>query len=156
MMPVIGSSAGAIAASASPAAAASGSKASTNPAQGGQDMFLKLLMAQMQNQDPMSPMSNTDMTSQLAQFSQVQGLQTLNAGFANMLLLQQMTQGANLVGKTVLFNKPGSATPGNGIVSAVSVANGDLQLSVGGNTVPLSQVKGFTQPATPVLGGLFG
>lgn len=46
----------------------------------GQEAFLKLLMAEMQNQDPMSPMDNKDTVAQMAQFSTVEQLQSLNSG----------------------------------------------------------------------------
>ncbi|MHC4789753.1 MAG: flagellar hook capping FlgD N-terminal domain-containing protein, partial [Planctomycetota bacterium] len=44
-----------------------------------QDLFLKLLIAQLQNQDPSDPMSNTDMVTQMAQLAAVDGMNKLNA-----------------------------------------------------------------------------
>lgn len=44
----------------------------------GKDQFLKLLVAQMKNQDPLNPMDGTQMASQLAQFSTVEQLQSAN------------------------------------------------------------------------------
>ena len=43
-----------------------------------QDRFLKLLVAQLNNQDPMNPMDNAQMTSQMAQINTVSGIQQLN------------------------------------------------------------------------------
>jgi flagellar basal-body rod modification protein FlgD len=107
----------------------------------GQADFLKLLMAQMQNQDPLNPVSPTDMTSQLSQLSSVQGIQQLNTNITQMLALQQMTQAANLIGKQVTFDVPGKMLPGQGTVSAVGVANGQVNLTVGTQQLTLSQVK---------------
>jgi flagellar basal-body rod modification protein FlgD len=108
---------------------------------GGVD-FLKLLTTQMKYQDPMSPMSSTDMASQLAQFSSVQGIQQLNTNVSNMMLLQGLTQGANLIGKTVTYSKgTGSTVPGQGTVNSVQVQNGTIQLIVNGAPVALSQVQ---------------
>ncbi|HEY4958521.1 MAG TPA: flagellar hook capping FlgD N-terminal domain-containing protein, partial [Caldimonas sp.] len=42
------------------------------------DRFLKLLVAQMQNQDPLSPMDNAQVTSQMAQINTVTGIDQLN------------------------------------------------------------------------------
>lgn len=110
----------------------------------GQADFLKLLMAQMQHQDPMSPMSGTDFTAQLAQFSSLQGIQQLNTNISSMLLLQGLTQGANLIGKNVTYAKPGSNATAHGAVSSVSMdGTGSVQLVIGGTGVALSQVRGI-------------
>jgi len=68
------------------------------------DRFLKLLVAQMQNQDPLNPMDNAQVTSQMAQINTVAGIdklngtvQSLNAQFVQM----QALQGASLVGRDV-------------------------------------------------------
>ena len=54
-----------------------------------QDDFLKLLTAQLKNQDPLNPVSNSDFTAQLAQFSTLSGVQQLNTSTQQMLALQQ-------------------------------------------------------------------
>lgn len=50
----------------------------TNPSAMGRDEFLKLLVAQLKNQDPMNPMDGKDMAAQLAQFSTVEQLISMN------------------------------------------------------------------------------
>jgi flagellar basal-body rod modification protein FlgD len=119
-----------------------------------QDEFLKLLSAQLQNQDPLNPVDNSNFSSQLAQFSTLQGIQTLNANFSNLLLLQQLTQGANLVGRTIVYDTGNNGQLSQGSVDAVSVLNGKLQVLVGGTTVPLENVRGFqqTQATTATTG----
>ena len=49
-----------------------------NDSAAAQDRFLKLLVAQLNNQDPMTPMDNAQMTSQIAQINTVTGIQQLN------------------------------------------------------------------------------
>ncbi|MGI9133999.1 MAG: flagellar hook assembly protein FlgD, partial [Rhodoferax sp.] len=49
-----------------------------------QDRFLKLLVAQLNNQDPMNPMDNAQMTSQMAQINTVTGIQQLNETMNSM------------------------------------------------------------------------
>ena len=69
------------------------------------DRFLKLLVAQMKNQDPLNPMDNAQVTTQMAQISTVSGIDKLSATMAtvNASLLQvQSIEGAGMVGKTVL------------------------------------------------------
>ncbi len=57
----------------------------------GKDEFMKMLVAQMQNQDPTKPMDNSAMTAQLAQFSALEQMENLNARFEG---LQQSTTAA--------------------------------------------------------------
>jgi flagellar basal-body rod modification protein FlgD len=80
---------------------------SNNPtdAAASQDRFLKLLVAQLNNQDPMNPMDNAQMTSQMAQINTVSGIQQLNETMKSMssqFSTMQVLQGASLVGKGVL------------------------------------------------------
>jgi flagellar basal-body rod modification protein FlgD len=104
-----------------------------------QDQFLQLLVAQLQNQDPLSPTDSTTFISQLATFSQLQETQKQSASFEQLLKLQQLTQGTSLIGKTVEYAPTGGATS-TGTVSAVAVQNGSVLLAIGNSTVPLDQV----------------
>ncbi len=63
-----------------PYAALSGTSAATPTANeaGSADRFLKLLVTQMQNQDPLNPMDNAQITSQMAQINTVNGIEQLN------------------------------------------------------------------------------
>jgi flagellar basal-body rod modification protein FlgD len=68
------------------------------------DRFLKLLVTQMQNQDPLNPMDNAQVTTQMAQISTVSGIDKLNttvAGLNGQFLQMQSLQGASLVGRDV-------------------------------------------------------
>lgn len=70
-----------------------------------QDRFLKLLVAQLNNQDPMNPLDNAQMTSQMAQINTVTGIQQLNdtvKGLVSQIAGQQLMQGSALVGRLVL------------------------------------------------------
>ena len=90
---------------------AAAKSASTTPADDLQATFLRLLIAQMQNQDPTSPMDSSQMTSQLAQINTVSGIAQLNVSLtalAAQLMTGQQTQAALLVGATVLA--PGNTT----------------------------------------------
>ena len=71
-----------------------------------QDRFLKLLVAQLNNQDPMNPMDNAQMTSQMAQINTVTGIQQVNDTLKSMgeqFTAMQVMQGANMVGHDVLL-----------------------------------------------------
>lgn len=70
----------------------------------GKEEFMQLLVAQMQNQDPLEPMKNSDLVAQLAQFSSVEQLVSVNEGI-NILGMQQMgmanAQAAGFIGQEV-------------------------------------------------------
>lgn len=112
----------------------------------GKDEFLRLLSTQLRYQNPLEPLKDGEFIAQLSQFSALEGIQQLNSSFADMLLLQQMTQGANLIGKTVLYEKPDSTVPGRGVVEAVKINQGALQLQINGKPVALGQVRSI-EPA---------
>ncbi len=69
------------------------------------DAFLKLMVAQMQNQDPLNPMDNAQVTSQMAQINTVNGIQQLNTtmqSLGSQFMQMQALQGASLVGHDVV------------------------------------------------------
>lgn len=71
----------------------------------GQEQFLKLMMTQLQNQDPTAPMESADFLGQLAQFGTVSGIQGLQQQFmdvADTLSSDRALRGAALLGKTAL------------------------------------------------------
>lgn len=65
--------------------------------------FMKVLIAQLQNQDPLEPLDNNEMASQLAQFSQLQQLELMNTNFAEVLAATRRTYANSLIGKEVTF-----------------------------------------------------
>ncbi len=71
---------------------------------GSADRFLKLLVTQMQNQDPLNPMDNAQITSQMAQINTVSGIEKLNTSFESMgaqFVQLQSLSGASLVGREI-------------------------------------------------------
>ena len=89
----------------------------------GKEDFLKLMLAQLQNQDPLSPMEGTEFAAQLAQFTSLEQLMNLNDSMdvsinANYYLTQSInnTLAATLIGKEVKLN--GSTFQNNGQASS--------------------------------------
>ncbi|RDK06465.1 flagellar hook assembly protein FlgD [Cupriavidus lacunae] len=88
-----------------------------------QNNFLKMLVTQMNNQDPLNPMDNSQLTSQLAQISTVSSMQTMNGTLTQ--LLGQVSAGramnsAGLIGHTVMV--PGSqVSVKDGVASQIGV-----------------------------------
>lgn len=101
----------------------------------GQDEFLKLLVTQMTNQDPLSPEDDKSFIASMAQFSSVESLGSLSSSMGQL-------QAASLLGKTVeatVTDDTGSRTV-TGQVSAVTYSSGVANLQVGADSVKLSEV----------------
>jgi flagellar basal-body rod modification protein FlgD len=119
------------------------SSTSATDSAGSQDRFLKLLVTQLQNQDPLSPMDNAELTSQIAQINTVSGIATLNTsvqGLSSQFLQMQTLQGAALVGKDVIV-------PGNKLDIADAVGQGGFELTSAADAVKVEVLS----PAGKVL-----
>lgn len=81
--------------------------ASTSTSEAVQDRFLKLLVTQLKNQDPLNPLDNAAVTTQMSQINTVTGIERLNATLASLLGSYQDSeamQAAGLIGKNVLVS----------------------------------------------------
>jgi flagellar basal-body rod modification protein FlgD len=132
------------------------------------DRFLKLLVTQMQNQDPLNPMDNAQVTSQMAQINTVTGIDKLNTTMTGMntsmstnLAQMQILQGASLVGHSVLMegnqlnlDANGSVTAGFDLANTAANVRIDIQNSAGVTIDTLTQSgvaagqQGFTWTAS--------
>jgi flagellar basal-body rod modification protein FlgD len=114
--------------------------------EGLQDRFLKLLVTQMKNQDPLNPMDNAEVTSQLAQISTVSGVDKLNQTLAAMstsFLASQSLQASGLIGRTVL-------APGTDVMLQGGVAVGGVQLPQAADQVTVT-VRGSAGEALKTI-----
>jgi flagellar basal-body rod modification protein FlgD len=100
--------------------------------------FMQLLIAELKNQDPEAPTSQAEMTSQISSMAMVDGMNGLNASFSDVLKLQQLLSGEQMIGHEVQYRQ-GSQTL-SGLVQAVAIANGSATLTVDGQSVPVDQV----------------
>lgn len=107
-------------------------KAGNDPNAMGQTEFLELMMAQLENQDPLSPQNNTEFIAQLAQFSSVEGIQSLNSsvnGLVDSFKSSQALQASALVGRKVQIEGSSSiAKQGDGMSGSIEVPEGARDL----------------------------
>jgi len=102
--------------------------------------YMKLLIAQLQNQNPLEPMDNAEMTSQLAQISQLEQLEYVNQSFKEVLQATQLNQAAALIGKEVSFYNAATGATLSGPVSGVVLDQGAPLLQVGSHLLALSDL----------------
>jgi len=116
----------------------------TNTASNIQTDYMKLLITQLQNQNPLEPLDNNEMASQLAQFSQLQQLESMNESFAKVLATTELTYANSLLGKEVTFmpeTETGTTDITSGIVEQVyNNIDGEIFLRVGNHTLGLKDV----------------
>ncbi|MBV8210566.1 MAG: hypothetical protein JO133_10945 [Burkholderiaceae bacterium] len=99
------------------------SGATGNSTQNLSNTFLTLLVAQMNNQDPLNPVDNSQITSQMAQISTVTGINSLNSSVSQLvseLQQSQAVQSAQIAGRTVLV-------PGNSLALSAVSSSGSTQ-----------------------------
>jgi flagellar basal-body rod modification protein FlgD len=106
--------------------------------------YMKLLVTQLQNQNPLEPMDNNEMASQLAQFSQLQQLESMNSNFADVLSATDRNYANSLIGKEISFateNETGSRDITSGIVEEViNNVDGEIILVTADHTIALEGV----------------
>jgi flagellar basal-body rod modification protein FlgD len=95
------------------------------------DDFLKLFVAQLQHQDPMSPMDNDQMVAQMSQLSTVEQLTNMASANAVMAQTQAQSSAVALIGRTVTWTDANDASH-TGVVEKVSTKDGAPSLTVAG------------------------
>ena len=78
----------------------------------GKDEFLKILMTQLQNQDPTSPMKDKEFIAQMAQFSSLEQMKNMSNEFSRVGKLLNTGQATNLLGKNVEISQGDSVING--------------------------------------------
>jgi flagellar basal-body rod modification protein FlgD len=121
-----------IPATTAPTTGATGATGATTGPSLGKDDFLKLLVGQLRNQDPMNPSSDTDFIGQMAQFSQLE--QTTNMATANTELAAQQNgaRAVALLGRSVTYPDAATGVSTTGVVEKVEWTAGIPSLTVGG------------------------
>ena len=107
------------------------------------DSFLKLLVAQMQNQDPTDPVDATEQMSQLASFSSVEQAIKTNSHLESLIQETSLTQATGLIGKTITSADDKTT----GVVKSVEI-NSDGLTAILENGTKVAVETGITVAAT--------
>lgn len=115
----------------------------------GSDAFLKLLVAQMRYQNPMSPSDPTAMMGQIATYAQVEALNKIQASQAGDQMMNAARMATEMVGKTVTATD-GETTEVGRVTAARFTADGPVLVLENGTELTLAAVISVTDtPATP-------
>lgn len=130
-----------------------GSQAATAQASGPKnildsDGFLKLLIAQLANQDPSSPMDTNQMMQQTTQLSMMEQMVSMAKDSQAALAVQQRALASQMVGAEVTYCAPDGENY-TGVVESVIYTVGEPTLVIGGQYVALSSVAMVTAPKPP-------
>jgi len=106
----------------------------------GKDDFLKLLVSQLQHQDPMNPVDDKDFMGQMAQFTSVEQLTNMATAIDRMSTASQSTQSIALIGKTVSWKKSDGST-GEGVATSVSFDDGAISIAVGDAAIAPNEIE---------------
>lgn len=117
--------------------------------------FIKIMITQLQQQDPMNPSDSNQMLTQLSQIKSMESSDTLNKSLQGLTVQQSVAAGANLIGKNVQ-GVDDSGTQVQGTVQSVLVQDQKVYLQLdGGGSLALSGVTGIapvqTAATTPLL-----
>ena len=107
--------------------------------------FLNMMVAELQNQDPMNPTDSSEILQEVSQIDAIQSNTQLTSTLQGVQLGQSIATASALIGMSVA----GTDAKGNavsGTVSSASINNGAAQLQIGSSSIPLgnvTQVEGY-------------
>ena len=106
----------------------------------GKDDFLKLLVTQLQTQDPMNPMDDTQFISQMAQFTSLEQMKNMNTSV-------QMTQATSYIGKQVTWDND-QGVEQTGVVKSVRMVNCEPKIIIGDQSIALAKITSVSDKST--------
>lgn len=130
------------------ARAAAARKDTNGSAEMGKDQFLKILITQLKNQDPMNPMEDKEFIAQMAQFTTVEQLMNINTQVSS--LSQSLSIASSMIGKEITWIQSGAkdsitgeeaeGTVKKGLVESIVMKDGKQYAVVGAVEVLLSNI----------------
>lgn len=122
------------------AAAMTGTQVKSRKSELKTEDFIKMMITQLQNQDPMEPAKNQELLAQMSQIGQLQSSTALQDSLKSMVLQNQIGSAGNLIGKTVA-GADALDEPITGIVTSVRVSKDGVFLQLdNGKELPMNGV----------------
>lgn len=116
--------------------------------------FIKMMITQLQNQDPMEPAKNEQLLAQMSQIGQLEASQSLQESLKTLVLQNNLGSAGNLIGKMV-EGQTADGEPIDGLVTSVRVEGDDVVLELdSGQKLELTRVTSIAagEQATAVAG----
>ncbi|HET6423835.1 MAG TPA: flagellar hook capping FlgD N-terminal domain-containing protein [Planctomycetaceae bacterium] len=107
--------------------------------------FMKLLITQLQNQDPSNPMDSDQLLNQVSQMRSLQANLELESAMKGLTLSQQLSSASNLIGKTITAVTGDQDVTVKGEVESVLVKDGKTLLRVDGQNIPMDDITGVEE-----------
>ena len=109
--------------------------------------FIKMMITQLQNQDPLQPTSNQDLLNQMSQIGQLESSTDLQNSLKTLTLQNTLGSAGNLIGKMVT-GQDERGVPMKGLVNSVKVVDGAVSLELdNGKSLSMSNVTGIASLA---------
>jgi len=101
--------------------------------------FIKMMVAELENQDPMNPLSNTEMLQQISQIRSITSNDQLTSSIESLTLGQALSTASGLIGKTISgTNSLGIEETGK--VDKVTLENGEATVHVGNSNIKVGSI----------------
>ena len=107
----------------------------------GREAFLKMLVAQLQNQDPLNPMEGSDFSAQLAQFSSLEQMNNISQQMTSMNQRASLSEAYAMLGKKIQSFNPETGRVTEGTVSSIRRDGDSIFLMVGNTAVSPNDVS---------------
>ena len=108
--------------------------------------FIKMMITQLQNQDPLEPAKNDQLLAQMSQISQLQSSTALNDSLKSMVMQNQIGSASSLIGKSVQGMAADNSTI-TGMVTSVKVESDVVKLELdNGQALALGRVTSIAPP----------
>jgi flagellar basal-body rod modification protein FlgD len=104
------------------------------------DTFMKLLVTQLQHQDPTQPMADREFIAQMAQFSSLEQMQNINTAIQSMNRSSRVGEAYALLGRRVEAMSALTGKPVQGVVTKVFFRDTEIRVMVGKNEVGLGDI----------------
>jgi flagellar basal-body rod modification protein FlgD len=106
----------------------------------GKDDFLRLLIVQLENQDPTRPVDDKEFIAQLAQFSSLEQITEMNSALTNLIANYKTNLSYSLLGKKVDVLDKSTGTPVSGVVTEITFSEGGPEISFNGLSYSINDV----------------